>query len=60
MFLHYQVHRFLPVEARGGKRIGRSILDDESVFTTGSLIKRKALLHHLHLLEGSMRNCFQD
>jgi hypothetical protein len=33
MFLHYQVHKSLPVETRGGKRIGWSILDDESVFT---------------------------
>ena len=33
MFLHYQVHRSLPVEARGGKRIGSSTLDDESIFT---------------------------
>ena len=59
MFLHYQVHKSLPVETRGGKRIGRS--DDAFLLHVeyGSLIKRKALLHHLHLLEGSMRNYSQ-
>jgi hypothetical protein len=32
LYLHYRVHQSLPLEKRGGKRDGRSFLDDELIF----------------------------
>jgi len=34
LYLHYRVHQSLPLEKRGGKRDGRSFLDDELIFST--------------------------
>ena len=34
LYLHYRVHQSLPLQKRGGKRDGRSFLDDELIFST--------------------------